>query len=243
MAFWLFMGAYVFNFNPTGKSMAMGYTAVWFSLIGLISASIVASSVSYSVYYGSSSLAYAFRYTKLKPASYVLDLLGGTSIVVAILGTVLLLCAMVVFSMKSKYSIYPAMPLQSILVFFLAGMFMFLVSVVFVILINNYVGLRNVTFVAYVPQILSYIFGFSEFGVPLPANVVYASPFSEIPRLLFQTFYGSAAPLNISSGTGPALNPYLLLSGLLVWIALLLLLALILVRRITPRSIEEARQV
>ncbi len=243
MAVWLFMGAYVFNFDPTGKNMAMYYTAVWFSLIGLISASIVATSVSNSIYYGNSSLAFALRYTKLKPASYVLDLLVGTSMVVAILGTVLLLFSMVVYSTKSKYPIFPAMPVQSILVFFLAGMFMFFISAVLVIFINNHAGLRNITFVAFIPQILSYIFGFSEFGVSMPASVVYVSPFSEIPRLLFQTFYGSAAPLNISNGTGPTLNPYFLLSGLLAWITLLFLLTLILVRRITPRSIEEARQV
>ena len=122
-------------------------------------------------------------------------------------------------------------------------MFMFLLSVVLVIFANNYTGLKSISFIVFIPQLLSYLFGFSELGIPLPSAVVYTSPFSDIPRLLYQTYSGNASPLNMSNGTGPLLNPYILIVSLLCWTALLFVLAMFLVRRIKPRSIEEGRQV
>ncbi|MEM0157523.1 MAG: hypothetical protein QXN26_05620 [Thermoplasmataceae archaeon] len=243
MAFWLFMGAYVFGFRSTSRSDVLGDTSLWFSLIGLIAGSIVATTVSYSVYYANASLAYSFRYTRLKPYSYIADLMISTSITGAIVGAFIVVFTAVIFSSKAGYMVTPALPVEAIAIFFLMGLFMFLLSVDLVVFMNNYAGLKNISFVVFIPQILSYIFGFSELGVPLPSYVVYASPFSDIPRLLFQTYFGSPSFLNIQTGTGGSMNPYLLLSGLLSWIVILFILALILVRRIKPRSIEEGRQI
>jgi hypothetical protein len=243
MVFWLFMGSYVFGFNMTSKVESLGYTSVWFSLIGLISGSIIATSVAYSVYYANSSLAYGFRFTKLKPSSYIFNLMGSTSVVAGIMGAIIIMFTIVLFSSRSGYILIPAYPELSILVFLVEGLFMFLLSVVLVISANNYTGLKSISFVVYIPQLLAYLFGFSELGIPLPSAVVYASPFSDIPRLLFETYYGKAAPLNMSNGTGPLLNPVILIASLLVWTALLFVLAMFLVRRIRPRSIEEARQI
>lgn len=243
MVFWLFMGSYVFGFNMTSRSESLGYTSVWFSLIGLISGSIIATSVAYSIYYANSSLAYGFRFTKLKPSSYIFNLMGSTSITGGIIGCFIIIFTILLFSSKAGYLILPVYPEFSILLFIVTGMFMFLLSAVLVIFANNYTGLKSISFIVFIPQLLSYLFGFSELGIPLPSAIVYASPFSDIPRLLFQTYYGQAAPLNISNGTGPMLDPYILMASLLFWIALLFVLAMFLVKRIRPRSIEEGRQV
>ncbi|WP_393971781.1 hypothetical protein OXIME_000365 [Oxyplasma meridianum] len=243
MAFWLFMGAFVFGFNYTSRIQSLDYASVWFSLIGLISGSIIATSISYSVYYGNASLAYSFRYTKLKPSSYILNLTASTAVVASLIGSFIIMFTALMFGYKTGYSVLPVLPLQSIGIFFLSGMFMFLLSVVLIIFSNNHVGLKNITFVVFIPQILSYLFGFSELGINLPSYVVYASPFSDIPRLLFMSYYGEASKLNLTNGTGPIMNPYILLLCLALWIGMLFVLSIILVRRIKPVSIEEGRQV
>ena len=48
---------------------------------------------------------------------------------------------------------------------------MFLLSAIFVILANNYFGLKSVGFVAFLPQLLAYVFGLSQVGITLPASI------------------------------------------------------------------------
>lgn len=241
--FWLFMGAFVFGFNMTAKQESLGYTSVWYSIIGLIAAGVIATTISYSVYYANASLAYSFRFTKLKPSTYVFSLLAGTAVVATIMGAILMAVAALMYSYKSHYSLIPVMPLQSLGVFFLSGIFMFLLAVILVVSVNNYAGLKSISFVAFIPQILSYIFAFSALGQPLPVDLVYASPFSDIQRLLMTTYYGHGAPLNLNGGVGPLLSTNVFLVSLLFWIALLFAASIILVSRIRPASIEEGRQV
>lgn len=169
--------------------------------------------------------------------------MGSTSIVGGIIGFIIILFTILLFSSKTGYLIIPAYPELSVLVFVVTGMSMFLFSAVLVIFANNYTGLKSISFIVFIPQLLSYLFGFSELGINLPSLIVYASPFSDISRLLFQTYYGKASPLNVSNGTGPALNPYILVFSLLLWTTFLFVLAMFLVKRIKPRSIEEGRQV
>ncbi len=243
MAFWIFMGAFVFGFNTDSRSGALAYTSIWFSLIGLISGSVVATSIAHSVYYANSSLSYAFRYTKLKPISYISEMMISASLVTALIGGVVILLSAGMFSAKAGYFLLPTYPEISLVVLLTAGIFIFLLSCVLVLFANNSLGLKSISFIALLPQLLSYLFGFSELGVPLPSYIIYASPFSEIPRLLFQTYYGEASPLGISSMSGPTLNPYLLSAGLLFWIVVLFMLAIYLIRRVRSGSIEEARQI
>ena len=241
--FWLFMGAFVFGFNMTSRQESLGYTSVWYSIIGLIASGVIATTISYSVYYANASLAYSFRFTKLTPSTYVLSLMAGTAVVSTIIGVVLMAVSILMYSYKSHYSLIPAMPLQSLGVFFLAGIFMFLIAVILVVSVNNYAGLKSISFVAFVPQIISYIFAFSVLGEPLPVYVIYASPFSDIQRLLLTTYYGHRAPININGGSGTLLNTNIFIVSLLFWIVLLFAISIILVSRIRPASIEEGRQV
>ena len=241
--FWLFMGAFVFGFNMTTKQESLGYTSVWYSIIGLIAASVIATTISYSVYYANASLAYCFRFTKLRPSTYVFSLMAGTAVVATVIGAILMAISALMYSYKSHYLLIPEMPLQSLGVFFLSGIFMFLLAVILVISVNNYAGLKSISFVAVIPQILSYIFAFSALGAPLPVDMVYLSPFSDIQRLLMTTYYGHRAPLNLNGGIGPLLNTNLFIISLSFWIALLFAVCIILVSRIRPASIEEGRQV
>ena len=241
--FWLFMGAFVFGFNMTTKQESLGYTAAWYSIIGLIASGVIATTITYSVYYANASLAYSFRFTKLRPSTYVLSLMAATAVVATIMGAILMAVSALMYSYKSHYLLMPVMPYQSIGVFFLSGIFMFLLAVILVVSVNNYTGLKSTSFVALIPQILSYIFAFSALGQSLPVVIVYASPFSDIQRLLMTTYYGHKAPLNLNGGIGPLLHTNVFIVSLLFWIALLFAVSIILVSRIRPASIEEGRQV
>ncbi len=243
MLFWIIMGAYVFEPDMTTKNEWMGYTSVWFSLIGLLSASVIATTVAYSVYYANSSLAYGFRFTRLKPSGYIRDLMISTSIMTGIIGAIITVLTIILFRTKSGYLLIPKFPEFLLLMFFVTGIFMFLLSAVLVMFANNYIGLKSVTLIAFIPQLLSFLFGLSEIGTSLPNEIVYGSPFTDIARIMYQTYYGKASPLNFSNATSPTLNPYIMMVSLIFWIALLFVLAMFLIRRIKAVSIEGGRQV
>ena len=115
MGLWLFLGSYVFGSTGLNTSNEwLENTAVWFSIIGLISGSVIGTPVSYSVYYASSALSYGFRYTKLKPGSYIFSLMGSTAIVSMIAGIILMAVSAILFSLRSGYTLLPASPLIAV---------------------------------------------------------------------------------------------------------------------------------
>lgn len=243
MLFWLFMGAYIFTTNSASHQVHFYNAAVWYALIALISASTIATSISYSIYYSNSSLAYSFRFTRLKPLSYIGNALMSTSIMGAILGALMLIFTYLLFSNQAGYPLVPALPAYAIVVSVGAGAFMFLLAAVLITLVNNYMGLKNVTFVALIPLLLTYVFGFSQLGLKMPAYIVYGSPFTEISDLLFQAYYGHPSTLVLSDPTSPLLNYHYQIAGLAAWIVILFFAATALIKKIKPKPIEEARQV
>ena len=243
MFFWLFMGAYVFGFNSSSHPIAQYSAAIWYALIALISSSTLATSISYSIYYANSSLAYSFRYTKLSPFSYIGNLMGSTSIISGMLGSLMLIFTFGLFSYKSGYFLAPVSPLYAVGISIIAGAFMFLLATILIIVVNNYLGLRNVSFASFLPMILTYLFGFTQLNVSLPVDLIYVSPFTEISDLLFQAYYGHPASVMLSNPAAQSITPYYLIAGLIVWIAALSSVSVLLVKRIKPRSIEEGRQI
>lgn len=243
MAFWLFLGAYVFTQSVGTESDWAIYTSSWFAIIGLIAGSVIATPISFSTYFASPSLAYGFRYTNLKPSSYLSSLMLSTAIMSVIVGSIISVLTIVLFSARSGFTIYPSAPWTVIGIFFLSGTFMLLLSVTLVVFVNNYLGLKNVSFIAFVPQLLSYIFGLSQVGIPLPSFLVYATPFSDIARLLYLGWHGSPSPMNFVSDSGGFANSYGLLAFLILWIGILFLTSIALLKRIRSTFMEEARQV
>lgn len=244
MGFWLFLGSYVFG--SSGISGKTGWdidTGVWFSIIGLLSASVIATPVSYTAYYASPALTYGIRYTKLKPSRYLFNLLFSTAIVTIIVGAVIMIMTVILFSSRSGFLMIPSAAWTALGVFFLSGVFFFLLSISLVLFVNNHLGLRNMTLVAFFPQILSYIFGLSQVGVQLPSDLVYAAPFSDIPRLLYLAWLGKPSYLNIANSTGGYVNSYLLLISLLIWILVLFITSFILLKKIRSTFVESAREI
>lgn len=243
MMFWLVMGAYVFGFRSNTHSIALYNAAVWYSIISLVSASTLATTVAYSTYYGNSALSYAFRFTSLKPSRYIGAFLAGSSAMGILMGGLIMIFTFLFFSNKSGFILTPVFPIQDLVISFLASVFMYLLATVLVITVNNYLGLRNISFVSFVPLLLTYLFGFAQLGVSLPQFLIYASPFTEISDLFFRFYYGHDPVVLLSNPGSGHINSWILLAGIFLWIGILFILAAFLMRRIKSVPIEEARQV
>ena len=246
MLFWIFMGAFVFGTNFPDQKIYFQYDAsIWFGLLGLISTSTMATSVAYSIYYGNSSLAYGFRFTTLKPSRYISSFAISTSIIGGMLSGFMLLFTFLLFSYRSGFLLTPTFPYMSIIIGFASGAFMFLLASIIIVIVNNYLGLRNVSFASFIPMILTYLFGFTQINTSLPPFIVYGSPFTDISDLLIWSYYGREIPVNLSGSlqNGGQINLVVQVIMLVLWIIILSILSFMLIRKIKPKSIEEGRQV
>jgi hypothetical protein len=244
MAFWFVLGAYVFSSGlPLNRPSEVAYTSAWFGVIALFSLTIVAMSIASSMTYGTEALAYSFRYTRLTPASYALSLMVSSAAVGILFSCVMAGLVSGLFSARFGTLILPANLPGLIGVAVLSGAFMMGLGSVLVLVVVNYLGLRSMSFVEFVPLVLSYIFGFAQLFVALPALALYLSPWNDMESLLFQTYRGAPATVVLGAAGSPALAWPLCVAGLLAWIALLVLLASFLLGRIRSVSVQEGRQI
>jgi hypothetical protein len=116
-------------------------------------------------------------------------------------------------------------------------------AMLLVLIVVNYIGLRSINFVTFIPLFLAFGLGFSQLLSSMPLGVIYASPYNAIQSLLDQAYSGTPAPAEFTNPTGTTLDWTYLVISLLVWIALLLSADSFLLRRLRPRQVEEARQI
>ncbi|MEM0116994.1 MAG: hypothetical protein QXV32_00950 [Conexivisphaerales archaeon] len=151
------------------------------------------------------------------------------------------LCAL--FSYRFGSSIYPSDSVGTLLVSAFSGSFLIVLAMLLVLVVINYLGLRNVSFISFIPLVLSYVFGFAQLFTTFPEAVVYASPFTSISSLLYTTYSGLPSPVELSNPTSAMLQRPLLLLSLCLWTLSLGGVDVYLLGKIRPRAIEEARQV
>jgi hypothetical protein len=245
MFFWLFLGAFVeSNSLPKNALLTLSpSTSSWYSVISMFSLSTLGISISFSLIYATHSLAYSFRYTKLRPMTYLTNLGAASGIVGVTLGVIMLLSTYALFSYKFGVNLAPANPVLAVIVAAVTGVFMYALGMFLVLLLINFLGLKNESFVSFVPLILAYGFGFTQLYAKLPASLLYASPYNAIQGLMFHAYSGQPIPQEFTASNGLTLEPLTLGVSLVAWIALLILLDSVMLRRIKPREIEEARQV
>ncbi len=243
-AFWFVLGAYVFSggLADTHASEA-AYTAAWFAVITLFSLTTLSMSIAGSITYGTSSLAYSFRYTRLTPRGYSVALVVAAMTMGVILTTLMIVVVSWLFSAHFGTLILPRNPLLIVGVAALAGAFMMGLAVCLVLLVVNYLGLRNMSFVGFVPLILAYIFGFAQLFLHLPAWFLYLSPWNDIESLLYQGFGGSPANAALAPGNGAPLLWTISAGALVAWILALGAIASLLLGRIRSVSLQEGRQI
>jgi hypothetical protein len=243
-AFWFVLGAYVFSSGlASGRDAELGYTSAWFAVIALFSLTTLAMAIAASITYGTSALAFGFRYTRLTPASFVLSLVAAAAVMGLVLTFIMTLVVSGLFSAHFNTLLLPANVPGIIAVAVLAGAFMMGLATVLVVVVVNYLGLRNMSFVEFLPLILAYIFGFSQLFLTLPAWFLYLSPWNDIESLLFEGYGGSPATVVLTNGsTSNLFWPFSVLA-LFAWVAVLVGVSSVLLRRIRPVAIQEGRQI
>lgn len=243
MIFWLVMGAYVFDTN-TPVSYEGINVAAYYGIFGLISFSSIATSFSFVIMYSSRSLPYAFRYSLLRPGRYVADFLSSFLVIAVVFGAILLASTYIIFTLKFNHSFPPQNIPAALAASAFTGVFLASFDLVLAILVMNYLGMKSMQFVAFIPMILTYALVFPAlFLNNLPSIIYYASPFNAFFALLFSSYSGIwvvGAP--IQAGI-PIMNEYLCILSIAVWITVFVVSAMFLVRRIKPRALEEGRPI
>jgi hypothetical protein len=242
MLFWLVLGAYSFSQGLPSNAME-AYTSSWYGTIALYSLSSLAIGIAYSIYYASSSLVYSFKYTKLTPKSYIGSLVGSSSVLGVVLSVIMLGATYAFFSAKFGLNLAPSNTLGAIAVSALAGVFMMTFAMLLVLIVVNYVGLRSINLVTFVPLILAFGLGFTQLTNPFPQALVYVSPYNSIQSLLFHAYSGLPATVQLDNSASATLYWPILVISLLCWILALTLVDTFLLRRLKPRQLEEGRQI
>jgi hypothetical protein len=241
MAFWFVLGAYVFSVGlPLNRTSEVAYTAAWFAIIALFSLTIVAMSI---VTYGTEALAFSFRYTRLTPASFALSLMISASVVGLLFSVVMAVLVSGLFSAHFGTMIWPTNLGGLVGVSVLSGAFMMGLGTTLVLVVVNYIGLRSMSFVEFVPLVLSYIFGFAQLYVALPSIVLYLSPWNDMESLLYQAYRGVPATVTLTSTGSPALDWPFCAAALAGWVVALVGVSSLLLGRIRSVSVQEGRQI
>lgn len=245
MFLWLFLIAYVFSGGHVTATEAtiIRQTSVWYGYITLAVFAVLAMTLAAAISYATYSLAYSFKFTKLTPVSYISNLIASSSVLGIFLSLIMIVATFVIFSSRFGFSLLPSEPLMAIGISAIAGIFEFSFGAFLVLVIVNYLGLQSQGPLNFFPVMLSILLGLSQAFAALPKLLIYTSPFNEIESLLYQAYSGQAPHLLLSDSTTAVLSWEPLLLGLIAWIALLVSVDAILLKRLKPRQVEEGRQI
>lgn len=242
--FWLLMGAFVLSQNIPNTAQAMNeVTSSWFGIIALFSFSSIAVSMAYTIYYASSSLQYSFKYTKLTPRLLVSTLVGSSSLLGMVLSSIVMTATFVFFSYHFNTMLAPGNVVGCIVVAALAGMFMMAFAIMLVLIALNYLGARSINLIMLVPMLLAFWLGTLQVDASMPVAAIYISPYNAIQSLLYSAYSGSSVYAQVYNPATPVLDWSLLIASVVTWIIVLIVIDIYLLRRVKPRSIEEARQI
>ncbi len=243
MAMWLGIGAFLESQGVgPARSAVVAYTTSWYAVIVLIALSLLAATIAGSFAYGSAALAYAFRYSRLTPAGYLVSIVGGSALLGLVLNVVLLGATVGMFGLRFSTTLLPADPAALLGVSLVGGVFFMALSATLSLLAINHLGLRSADFVGYVPLVLSFVLGNGQVYVAFPRWFLYGSPFNDLTSLLYQGYSGNTPTVVLGTASVP-LGWVPLLVGIFVWTGGLVGCTLVLLRRIRARQIEERRQI
>lgn len=243
MAFWLAVGAFVESAEVgPGHSAVVAYTTSWYAVIVLLSLSMLAVAIANSLTYGSSALAYAFRFSRLTPEGYFGSIVGGSAVMGAVLSFVLIGATAGMFGGRFRLLLLPADPAGLLAVSLLGGVFFMALAVTMILVVINYLGLKSTNFTGFLPLVLSITLGNAQIYLALPSWFVYGSPFNDLASLLYQGYSGVPATGQLGAASLALTWEYLVV-GILVWTAVLGASSLVLLRQIRSRQLEEGRQI
>ncbi|WP_230955537.1 hypothetical protein [Sulfolobus acidocaldarius] len=96
--------------------------------------------------------------------------------------------------------------------------------------------------ISFLPLIISYLFGFSYLYTNL-GNIGLGSPFVNIAMLSYYAYMNQDPPLYLIGNVNSSISPVLPLIVLISWIGLLSVLALMFIRNLYLKPLEEGRSI
>ncbi len=237
---WLLMGVFLWSSSIDIKYIKE-YAGIWFAVDSIFSISAIAVSLSYGIYFASTSLAYLFRNSSLKPKKFYFDNLISVGIFFIIIGTFLELRETILFKIKYGIIIFPSNFPLSILLFFVSGLIFYSFSIILVILINNYVGLKNISFVSFIPMILGMVLGYSALYVKIPDSLLYTNFYTPTLYLYVYSYVLKTPWIVLSNPFSGNVNLDLCIISLIGWLAMLIIISIYLLTKIRASNIEEVR--
>lgn len=247
--FWVFMWIFVF----TQVSMVDEWTKVFlqintglaYSFLGVLSMAAAGTELTGSIYRSSVSTRYITKFSKLGPTLYLLeDFLAS---LVAILIYVLAIFVSVIGLSYARWGII-ALPHSSVGIFaglLIAAVTFYWLSYAFSLIIVVTKRARALTIASYAPLILGFI-AYSQLWIDF-GSAVYFIPIVPLVGLL--TYHGTGAYPPTGTYIGwlysdklyPVLNLRLAAASSITWIAILIMISLLLLRKSRGVSIEEIK--
>ncbi|HUL39541.1 MAG TPA: hypothetical protein VLU38_04540 [Methanomassiliicoccales archaeon] len=239
MVVWLIIGA--LESAPSSPLIEQLTTASWFSIIALFGLSFIAINIARTISHASSSLAYSFRFTKLTPKAYLAALTCCASVIGVILVTLALGMTYGLFTASFGASMPPSYPLYAIGVSALVGVFMMAFAVLLMLVATNYLGLRSVNLIIFLPLLIITALGNLQMNSIIPAAAVYASPFNSIMSLLYESYSGTTAYTQLFNSSTQPLDTALLFLSIIVWTVALLMIDVVLLRKVKSAQLDDGR--
>lgn len=253
--FWMFMGAFFFPTNllanATTLSGVLQYTSINFALNSLLALGALSIRITFAIFFATGAMVYVHKFGNLDRTKYLSYSIAGSILVGILFALVMTAASYGIYSYKFEMNILPVNIIAMLAVTALSSVFLYLLSLLIDLGLINYLGMKNVNFVMFIPLTLSFIFGYApiygQFGT-LQSPLLYGSPFTEIISLQYYSYSGMDMPAHIfnsAGGTG-GLNLGTVATGAMVlglvsWIIVLVLVNLVLLQRVRLVDVEDMR--
>jgi hypothetical protein len=242
MEFWVIMDAFVFiQYTPPTEEALRLYAATAWGSLGVFSLSTATSSVAMSLIYSSKSVRYVTKYTKLSPSRFLLENLLSSLTVLLTISVIMFISILLAFYAKLGIVILPVDAIGTVFSIFLGVLFLYALSLFLNLLVVVLRAARSATLISFLPLILGFL-SYSAIWIDFGAGA-YVSPFNSVMSLCYYYFSGKSAPTGsyLIPGAGTLMDMPLVILSLVVWLASLLVMDIVLLRKMRGVNVEDIR--
>lgn len=240
--FWVFMWAYVFGaYTQLNEEAIRRYLAAAYGNLLMLSLSGAAITIANGLLYASKSIRFITKYTKLSPSRFILENLLSSLIGLMIISGVMFVSVMIVFYTKFGMLILPVNFGGLLFGILLSTLFIYVLSLFLNMLIVILRTPKSASFIAFLPIIFAftaYSALWIDFGI-----IAYLSPFNCIVSICYYFFSGEKPPTGdyFTPGEKNLVNINYTLASLAIWLAFLIIVNALLLKKMRGIGIEEIR--
>ena len=240
--FWVLMWAYVFgSYIPQTEEGVRIYSATAYGTLLMLSLSGAAVTVASSLLYSSKSIRYVTKYTKLSPSRFLLENLSSSLIALLTISAVMFSSVLVVFFVRFGFFVLPMNVVGLSFSIVLSTLFMYALSLFLNLLIVVTRAPKSASFISFLPLILAFT-AYSSLWIDIK-NAAYLSPFNCIVSICYYYFSGQVPPTGnfFMQGEKTLVNMGLTVASLVAWLALLIILDVVLLKKMRGIGVEDIR--